>query len=226
MDFISKSELIAKNRPKELVDWFDTKCQSIIQHEAGKKALRMRERLCKKFIEEIYPLRLLAEFEFSDRDDVRIQWVDGNQNYDALVIYPQKEEKLEITQAIDETDYYRRWLINKGCWAPFNKARMEKTGNKNLGSMRIDVKRSPAEELGTFFDRQMELIDKAIENKINKEYEIGTSLVVMFQDYNFEYLKHAKERLQNFAKEKYLRSGKFSKLYLVGSIKHIFIKCN
>ena len=110
MNFISESEVTTEYKPEALVRWFEDKYQSITQYEDEKKALRMREGLYKRFIEEIYPLKIMAELEFSGRDNIRIKWVNGNQNYDALIFDRtlSTTTKLEITNAVDEADYYRR----------------------------------------------------------------------------------------------------------------------
>jgi hypothetical protein len=226
MTFISEAEMTAKYAPKAFAGWFNARCKSIIQDDVGKVALRMREGLCKKFIEEIYPLKMLAEFEFMDRDDVVIQWINGNQNYDALIFSSTFIHKIEITNAVDEIDYYRRWMINEVGWAPLDKSRIEKRGNKNAGNMRIEAKQGSAMDIGTFFDTQIELVNKAIDKKESKDYETGTSLLVMFDDFGFQHLRFAYKTLNNLAKEKSLEIRKFSRLYLIGSHKNIYVKCD
>lgn len=232
MHFISEQEMTIKYQPEAFIQWFDNTYKLITRHETGKEKLRMREKegkgLYKKFIEELYPLRIITELEFLHKNDIRIQWINGNQNYDALIfdLNSETETKLEITNAVDETDYYRRWMINEEGWAPFSKDRMKKMGQKNLGNFKVESRQGPAMEIGAFFDMQLKLIDKAIDKKANKEYESSTSLAVMFDDSNFQYLKHAHKKLQDFAKEKCLNSIKFSKLYLIGRNKHIYVNCD
>lgn len=220
MKFITEDDLIIERTPQELINWFDYKLNEIQQQEGGKKALRMREGLCKKMLEELYPLRLLAEFQFANKNDIRLQLVIGNQNYDALIIdhpfSPARKNKLEITQAHEgENHFLRRLMIQEKGWAPLS-GQVIKRGTQNTG-ISVDaplIVRDVEDSLNT----QKNLIGKALERKAKKKYDPNTSLLIMFDDLIASHVPDVKEILYQFIQsELEFKAATFSTLYLVGS---------
>jgi len=227
MKFITEGDLIIERTPQELINWFDYKLNEIQQQEGGKKALRMREGLCKKMLEELYPLRILAEFQFANRNDIRLQLVIGNQNYDALIIdrsfSPECRNKLEITQAHEgENHFFKRLMIQEKGWAPLS-GQVIKRGTKNTG-ISLDahlIMRDVEDSLHT----QKNLIGKALERKTKKKYDPNTSLLIMFDDIIASHVPNAKEILYQFIQSELgFKPTQFSTLYLVGSSRKICLK--
>jgi len=224
--FVTEEELIVERTPQDLIDWVEKKIQKIIQQEGGKEALRMREGLCKDFIEEVYPLRILTGFQFNDRNDVKLRPVIGNQNYDVLItdyaFSPPRTSKLEITQAHEgENQFLRRLMLQQQGWSPLTGS-IKKTGTKNTG---IKVEGEiVARDVQDSLNNQIKLINQALHRKLQKDYESNTSLLIMFEDTIAYRVADAKEVLQSFIQDEWTRITKFSTLYLAGWSQHIFLK--
>ena len=223
--FITEEELIVERTPQDLINWVEKKMQEIVQQEGGKKALRMREGLYKEFIEEVYPLRILAEFELDGKNDIKLKPVIGNQNYDALIkdytFSPPRTSKLEITQADEGQIYLRRLMLKEQCWSPLTGV-IKKTGTKNT-DIKVEGK-IVARDVSDSLNNQIELINQALKHKLRKNYDSNTSLLIMFEDTIASRVADAREVLQCFIQEQSTRITKFSTLYLAGWSQHIFLK--
>ncbi|WP_292796793.1 hypothetical protein [Nostoc sp. NMS7] len=224
-DFVTKEELTKKRTPKELRECFECKIEEIIQQEGGKKSLRMRKGLCKEFIEEVYPLSILASIEFEDRNDIMLQPVIGNQNYDALIFENESSSlsMLEITQAQSNDDYLKREMLDEKGYAPISGC-IKKQGTKNT-SIKFESNLSTRHPEN--FNEQNKLISEALSKKNEKGYDSSTSLLIMFQDIGVgapdeEYVR---EKINRFIKDEV--SSKeilFSAVYFVSwSKKHGYI---
>lgn len=223
--FVTQEELIVERTPQNLIHWVDQKLQEISQQEGGKEALRRRKGLCKYFMEEIYPIRILAEFQFAGRSDIKLQPVIGNQNYDALIkeyVSPSPHiTKLEITQAYEGDEYLERLMLQEQGWSPLN-GRINKRGTKNTGiEMEAEIVVTDVQD---WLNNQITLIRHALEKKAKKNYESNTSLLIMFDDTIDLLVADAKEELQNFIQNELSRVNNFTTIYLAGRSKRIFIK--
>lgn len=226
-NFVTKEELMEERTPQKLVEWFDRKIQEITQQEDGKNAIRMREGYCKELMEEIYPLKVFASWQFGDRTDVTLKPVIGNQNYDALIIDhafdPPHESKLEITMALGNDEYFlKRLMLQKEGWAPIS-GYIEKTGTKNKG--RNLTPHPGVRRLEDYLENQKNLIGKALEKKLQKEYETNTSLLIIFEDATTFDETKIKEELCCFVESKLgAEKTQFLHLYLIGSSERINYK--
>lgn len=228
--FITKEELTVKRTPQELVKWVECKFQEITQQEGGSQAIRKREKrdgLLKQFIEEIYPLSILASFLFDGRNDITLQPVIGNQNYDAVItdyaFSPPHENKLEITLAEDK-EYLVREMLQAKRYAPIT-GEIKKKGTKHTGEeycYSIGVR-----SLEDYLNKQIELLSQALERKLKNKYERNTSLLMMFFDAGTSFDEtDIREPLSSFIKDELWSKAEqqFSVLYLVSSSKKIFLK--
>ncbi|MBD2249477.1 hypothetical protein [Nostoc sp. FACHB-888] len=224
-DFVTKEELMVERTPQELVEWFERKIQEITQQEGGLSAIRIREGYCKQLMEEIYPLKVFAFWQFCDRTDVTLQPVIGSQNYDVLIIdrafVPPHESKLEITMALGD-EYLKRLMLQKEGWSPISGC-IEKTGTKNTGiklTTHLGVR-----DLEEYLDKQRNLIGKALEGKLKKEYETNTSLLIIFEDATAFDETDIKEALCRFIENKLgTEQTRFLHFYLIGSSERIKYK--
>ena len=214
--------------PQKLVEWFDQKIQEIAQQEDGKNAIRMREGYCKQLMEEIYPLKVFAFWQFGDRTDVTLQPVIGSQNYDALIIdhafYPPHESRLEITMALGDDEYLKRFMLREKPSSPTPiSGYIEKTGTQNTGinlTSHLHVRR-----LEDYLEKQKNLIGKALKKKLQKEYETNTSLLIIFEDATTFDETKIKEELCCFVESKLgAEKTQFLHLYLIGSYERIKYK--
>ena len=208
--FITKEEINVERNSSNLVDWVQKKLQEISSQQDGRYALRNRKGLCKKFIEEIYPLSILASFEFPDRDDITFISVLGNQNYDALINYNFSNYKfsviLEITQAQGNNDYLRSEMINTYGRCPLNsKINIKNAGTQNTGrKLEKESQKIIVRDVQDSLNDQIQLIDKALDRKFQKTYEKNTALLIMFDDLITSYLDESEKKLQNFINSCYV----------------------
>ncbi len=226
-DFITKEELKVGRTPKELIEWVDHKIKEIAQQEGGKRAIRMRKGHCKQLMEEIYPLSIFGKFQFGDRNDVTLQPIIGNQNYDVLItdhaFSPPRESKLEITLAGEE--HLKREVLQECGYAPITGV-VEKTGTNHKST-----KPKYSSCLGTggledYLNGQKCLIDSALERKLKNKYDCNTSLLIMFYDFGTSFDKtDIRELLCQFVKDELgPKATPFSAIYLVSSSKGIFLR--
>jgi hypothetical protein len=229
-NFITKEEINVERTSSNLISWVQQKLQVISSQKDGRYAIRNRKGLCKQFIEEIYPLSILASFEFPDRDDITFIPVLGNQNYDALINYNFSNYKfsvrLEITQAQGNNDYLRSEMINIYGRCPLNsKINIKNAGTQNAGrKLEEESQKVIVRDVQDSFNDQIQLIDEALERKFQKIYEKNTALLIMFDDLITSYLDESESKLQNFINTKTWIPNKFSTLYLVGRHRRIFMK--
>ena len=228
-DFIVKCEMTIERTSQELIDWVEQKSLDISKQKFGTEALRMRKGFCKQFIEEIYPLSILARLEFPSRNDVTFKPIIGSQNYDALIIYnlpsPKIESKIEITQAHEGQDNHsRRFMIQNYGSAPLN-GQINKIGTRKteieLGGL---AKKVIVRDVQDSVNDQIKLIGEALDRKLKKSYERDTSLLIIFDDLITSLEEDAEKQLRDFINAQSRIKEKFSTLYLVGWQKLIYLK--
>ncbi len=111
----------------------------------GIEELRLRRsRRSKKLLEEILPLAAFIQDRYRPGCRLRIQWVGGNQPFDARVLYRgplvdwmeiPKRQYLEVTTAVQPTEHLVRERLRKWCssimataWRPPRVERVEDGG--------------------------------------------------------------------------------------------------
>ncbi len=230
--FITKEEVNVERNSSNLISWVQQKLKEISSQKDGRNALRKRKGLCKQFIEEIYPLSILASFEFPNRDDITFMPVIGSQNYDALINHKFSNSnfnfsvRIEITQAQNNTDYLRGEMIDIYGRCPLNsKINVKNVGTQSTGwKLEKEYQKVVVRDVQDSLNDQIQLIDEALDRKFKKTYEENTALLIMFDDLITSYLEEPEKKLQNFINTKTWIPNKFSTLYLVGRHRHIFIK--
>jgi len=178
--YVTEQELTKVRTPGELARWVAQKTDELASQPGGKDAVRMRSGLCKQLTEEVYPLSILASHAYGNRDDVTIEPVLGNQNYDAIITVDDRRMKLEITLAHEgEKEFLRRLMLKEQGHAPAF-GDIKKTGTKNRGI--VIESESIAHSVDEILDSQIDLIRKAVHRKLKNKYENGTELLIMFED--------------------------------------------
>ncbi len=217
---ISKEELTKERTPSELWDWLIQKVKQICSTDEGRKDFRLQKGLLKQLVEEIAPLAIFGKHKFGDTDQVLLQPVIGNQNYDALVTdlrtKPASDTYIEITQAHEgEDDYWRRCeLLEKGI--VFSNAPVIKTGKGKNRTVSIPPEATPVEER---VKNELDRIFVAAQKKEHITYPANTSLVIFFDDTPPFQEVIDNEKLDSFINTKILNLDlRFSSLYLVGRI--------
>lgn len=130
------------------------------------------------------PLALMCKGFFNFDPRVEITPVLGDQNYDAIVTdrrpNPVTFGRIEVTQAHEGEDEYLRMLDleRKGHTSLLGSVR--KSGIKSSG-ITVSIE-STAMSHADILDRQIRLVQDAIERKLAKQYPPDTALLVVFED--------------------------------------------
>lgn len=227
-DYINRKDLEKERTASELLDWLIQKVNQTCSTKEGLKDFRLQKGLFKQLVEEIRPLAVFGNHRFGDTDQVFLQPVIGNQNYDARVIdkrtQPVSESYIEITQAHEgDDDYSRRVeLLNKG-FVP-SKAPVIKEGKGKSRTVSIPLEATSVEEgVKSELNR---IINAAKRKASNDHYPPNTSLIIFFDD---TALSEERLRILNYrtidssVKEEVMKLDlRFSCLYLVGEAKGVF----
>jgi len=185
MIFLTSDELQKPHKASEFEDWVSRKIEEISSTKEGRNALRLREGLAKNLMEEAYPLSLFASKFFDRSEEVTLQILIGNQNFDAIVQDGWKEKGLiqyvEVTQAHEGEDFHLRMinLCKEGSVSAIGK--VNKQGTKRTG-LYVSVE-NEARLHSDIVDEELKRIGDALKRKIGKIYPQGTALVVAFDDY-------------------------------------------
>ncbi len=228
-EFISKDDITKQRTPSELWDWLIQRVELICSTQEGEKAFRMQKGLIKQLVEEINVLAIFGKHKYGDTEQVLLQPVIGNQNYDAVVTdfrtKPASKTYIEITQAHEgENDYWRRCqLLEKGfvpLHSPVIKTRIKKT--------KIQV--SIPFEANSVEDRvkiELEMILDAARKKEHIDYPSNTFLIISFEDLSSFREVMDDKKLDIFTNENIITLDlRFSALYLVGRLEKTFREYN
>lgn len=224
-NLVTEEELSKERSAAELIKWVRVKFDEIAEVEGGKNAVRMREGRCKELVEEVYPLSIFASKKYGEVDDVFFTPVIGNQNYDTIVKNNGENYKLEITLAHEgEMEFLRRLMLKERGHAPAS-GQIKKTGTKNTG-IKLETE-LVAKNVDEYLKEQIGLIRDALGRKLKKDYEAGTSLLIMFEDVvSFDEEEERKALYATVEQELGPLSNDhgFTKLYLASWSKRLFIE--
>ncbi|MFQ6022602.1 MAG: hypothetical protein ACE5NW_07770 [Acidiferrobacterales bacterium] len=215
---LSVDDCEQERTPQELVDWVEEKNSLFARTEEGRNYVILRKGLAKKFIEEIYPLSLLAQQLFNGRGDVVCKPSLFEENFDAVIIdyrrRPLKIQKIKFTHAIRHYEKYLRTVYLQKYGYVSLLSKLMRNSNENA---RNSPKRKN-EIVGRVRGRKKELrvIAKAGERESNKRYGIDWSLVMVFDDYMTFISLGELEQLEAFINTEVLPMGlDFGKLFLL-----------
>jgi hypothetical protein len=199
-----EKDIVMERTPGELFAWARAKNLELSSYEELREDVLMLKGICRKFIQEIYPLSLIVNKLYSDRLDIGCRPNLTNENFDAQIIdysmKPSKAHKIELTQAIEgRKDYFCRTHLARKRWAyPVG-----------FGSIAVDTE--------VTVNNGLRLIAEAARGKLHKQYGKDTSLVIVFDDYSAFRTEDEVSKLKVFTQEKVLPLGlDFHKLFLLG----------
>lgn len=94
----------------------------VLVAQDGVKRLRLRDRLTKKLIEELLPLTHYVRSHYTEGQQLRVRWVDGNQVYDAEILskgqfvqqnFAKARSFVEVTGVMHANEHLRRRLLDE-----------------------------------------------------------------------------------------------------------------
>lgn len=158
---------------------------NLIHNEDGIKLIGSRkERSIKKFLEELVPLDLYIRFKSNPFHNIKVKWINSNQNYDAVLytfksnVFQDEEQNksyIEITTAITENSHLAREFIDEHgyCYAAKNTKRIYKS--REITSTPYSYTND--EHITDI----MKLIEERIIDKQSKKYPDRTDLIIYIE---------------------------------------------
>ena len=154
--------------------------ESIRKSEGGVTRLRMRPRVEKKLLEELFPICKYVQASYRLGRYISIRWVDGNQSYDAEIVqrgayvsenYYTARGHLEVVCVMHPNEYLSRELIEKkGVAFGLEGIRRLKKG---------EIESVPVIHKGMeFVESYSKLVLKQITKKATISYPENTTLIV------------------------------------------------
>lgn len=170
--------------PDEFYSWVIEKTYELAQSKESKTYARSGDQLAKKFYDELYPLAVFINHEYSGIENLRIKPSLGNENYDAVVTLESglPISFIEITYAKDGHDESLRmeYLEKHGHVCLTGQITKEGRRNSNDRSVLVDNEAACHE---TAVQKSIELISVAIQKKSSKHYGDSHTLLVIIDDY-------------------------------------------
>ena len=182
--FLPPAECGQARTPDELHEWSERKFKDIGATDAGKTAIRLKVGRLKRFVDEIYPLAVFGQRFLGGKPGVRLQWLEGNANRDALLIDSSTATTtvtpLEIVYAGDGHDESLRMEYMEEHGGVDLNGKITKVCEK--GRRRKVFVESTAINRQTFLHQKLGHIQKALAQKCTKPYPPETVLLVALDD--------------------------------------------
>lgn len=172
-EVLSEKDYERKHTTQQLNEWVQ-KVDSLLRGTEKRERFAILESgIGKKFIKEVYPLNIFAQYYYKGRDDIFFQPKIDDQNFDAQIFEGEKElHKIEITEAIDG----ERWALQKELlleqgWAPVTGKIIceSRKHNRKKGDIKAISEAKKSYEL---FKVTLALIDGALKKKSGKNIAI------------------------------------------------------
>ena len=217
--FLSAEEMTKRRTPRELNDWVPTIFDRYSESNEAKAYLRLKKGLCKRLLEEVWPLALLTKQLFGDSDQVICEPVLGYQKYDALIEDRRGDApiqiKMEFTIAGDGYDDHLRMevLNDKGSANAYGNISV--SGTKHTGHQ-IDIDRS-GRDRDELTSNAVRVVTEALRRKADRPYGLNHWLCVKFDDRVWVPNKDDVEAIRaSVLSEKRALNLDFAKVFIVG----------
>ena len=212
---LSAAECERERTPNELAEWVKEKNELFSSTREGQDYVAARKGLARKFIDEIYPLSLLARHLFCDRVDVVCKPELDDAGFDALVIdyrdRPLKAHKLVFARAIYRYHQYLHMFYraqSRASARPRNTVDGRGKG-ATAEQWQMDLEKAVA--------WSFRLVARAARSKVDKPHGSDTSLVIVFDDDWLVQIPEALTKMAEYVEATVLPMElDFSKLFLVG----------
>lgn len=186
-EIISIKDMKKEHAVEEFIQWVGDVLEAIPKDRETSKIIRGNySELWKRFTEETIPMRnyLIA----SKVDGSAIVYMPSdNQQYDASITKGNEVSFFEITTAKDgQQDSLRSQLINRDGSVPAY-GQVKVSGAKASGKQEITAPPLIATSVQAVIDEKLQLIQLAINKKIEKDYPTQMRLIVSFDDYCYDF---------------------------------------
>lgn len=172
----TKDELETPRSARDFLPWVEHRFHELGCTREGRIALWRGRGLAKQLGEEAFAVGIFAAKHYDQSPDVTIQYLVGDQPFDAIVTNGAPIGHVEVTQAHEGRDAHLRMLHleTRGHVSPIGEV-TEHDGEIHVESSARSHEEIRAEE----FDRIVE----AAQRKAEKIYPNDTALVIAFEDF-------------------------------------------
>jgi len=225
---LTPKELQTPRTASQFLPWVKQRIEEVASTANGNHAIRYRKGLAKQLVEEALPLGIFASHHYGDSDEVTINLVLGNQNYDAVIEDNRKHKSpfsfIEVTQAHEGENSHLRMLVLDREDHVNVLGKVYKSGMK---ATRIDVEvENIAVNHSTVIELELQRIEAAIQRKIEKPYPHNTALLVVFDDHISIKDRSDHDLLHNYVEAILSQIKNFQWLALVGWSGRTFLEFN
>lgn len=182
---LDESEMQEPRSPDEYYAWVMQTCRVLGASSEAKAYARSGARLPTKFYDELFPLAVFINHEYSGRGDLQVVPNLGNENFDATVRDAQTGEPVlfvETTYAKDGHDDSMRMEYLSEHGHVSMTGILTYTGIRGRSNRKVMVE-SAAAAHSDLRDQQLALIDRRITAKSGKSYGTRHVLLVAADDY-------------------------------------------
>ncbi|MCH8135180.1 MAG: hypothetical protein IIB77_04280 [Proteobacteria bacterium] len=181
-NLLTQEDLEVRRTAAAFLPWVEECIEKIGSTNEGKSAIRFRQGLAKQLVEEALPIGIFAMHHFGAKEDIAIQLVVGNQNYDAIVTGDSSFfSYIEVTQAHEGEDAHLRMIALECDGHVSTLGPVIKTGTKATG-ISVEVEGIALSHSAVLCE-ELARIQDAVARKIDKSYPEDTALLVVFDDY-------------------------------------------
>jgi hypothetical protein len=221
---LTTTELTIPRTPAELARWVEHKCCLFAECPEAKEWVLLRQRLSKKFHEEVYPLYRFVSRLYTGRADIQCIPNLDNRDFDAMIVdhstSPPAALKVEITRANAGYDEHLRmkYFVEHGYVNAAGK--VSSSGTKHRGH-EIYVEDEAFECTG-LLKQTCSLIQAAVARKSRKpntpqKYGPGHVLLVAFDEWYVVHSAQDMVDIKDFVEKHVLTLPlNFAALYVVG----------
>ncbi len=173
-------------RPSELFKWVMEKCSELGATSDAKAFARSGAVLSKKFYDEVYPLAIFAEREFSGRDDVLVQPNLENDNFDGRITVGTGSDAraifVELTYAKDGYDESRRMEVLCRQGHVNLTGPVSSSGRKGWPNRKVHVENEAASHLA-MLETYLAIVRERLKEKARSHHGGDHVLVVAVDDH-------------------------------------------
>ena len=207
-DILTAEDMATSRSAADFVAWVRQKGKELSATLEIKRKVWLGAELSTKFYDEIYPLAVFVEREFSNIPEVIVTPNLNSDNYDATIEFksPPSKHFIEITRAKNGYDESLRMevLARDGhvCWTgPITK----KSGKKGTSERIVEITSEARCRDDALLEKNLSLIETTVKAKSEgRQYGKNFTLLVIVDDYDDFQTESEQAKLDAFVKDKLL----------------------
>lgn len=221
---LKKEDCEVARTAEELIAWIES---VHAQFEETRNYAWIEEGLLKPFYEEIVPLGDLASHKYLGRPDLYLRPKIGNQSYDAEIIDTSSAnehiKRVEFTSTYRDSDFALRMEYMTQHGGVIMSGDVWRDGTKASGGQIHVVPK--CEDYESRFEDLVAIIEKRVDDKLDKSYAAGTIIAIVFDDIRHRSKTHAPQ-LKTYLRDTLSKQalGKFCGVFILGTSGKTFLE--